>query len=168
MSESEPKPDINEMIAFLVQEGWEREDHDLSMKVGPGERRTLKMPMFRRPGPKTNTLVSVSVAYKTAVWEKENRDLETYMENREGPILCNMCGQDCAKYETFGKKLGEEGDPKERNVGYYGLINANLSGGFFSENDMICDLTTYNFSICEDCMGKIFKQFKIPPKETRF
>lgn len=69
------------------------------------------------------------------------------------PVICNSCGKPC---------VGTDGDPEK---GEYGLIKATLFGGYFSRKP-IEDETRYRFSLCEACLARMFKRFKIPPEEV--
>jgi hypothetical protein len=64
--------------------------------------------------------------------------------------VCNKCSEDCC--------LGNEyvSDP-------YGLIDAEVSGGYFSKELM--DMTSYKFSLCESCLKELFSAFKVPVEE---
>lgn len=62
-------------------------------------------------------------------------------------ILCNKCGLTCSK---------------EHAPGYYGLIEASVSGGYGSNEENIQDGDVHTFSLCERCCSELFKSFKIP------
>lgn len=72
-------------------------------------------------------------------------------------ILCNQCGEDCKVYE--GK------DDVEGSYAY-GLIKAEVTGGYFSP--ALKDDTFYRFDICEKCLQKMFDQFSIPVTKKYF
>ena len=62
-------------------------------------------------------------------------------------ILCNACGKSC----------------KDRSdMNFEGLIETSITGGYASK---LGDQITYTFSICEDCLEKLFESFKIPAEE---
>jgi hypothetical protein len=64
--------------------------------------------------------------------------------------LCNQCGQTLC--------------PSKQVDDAYGLVDAEVSGGYFSEG--LLDMTTYRFSLCEQCLRAMFRKFKVPPKIT--
>lgn len=65
-------------------------------------------------------------------------------------VLCNMCEKSC-----------------RRATGYYGLIEATVSGGY--DSHPLEDETLYTFSICEDCLkDHVFDRFVIPPEEKEY
>lgn len=70
-------------------------------------------------------------------------------------VHCNKCGADC---QRFVKDI----DGNKFSVGYYGLIDANVHGGF--ESDHLSDCVEYTFSLCEKCLKELFDTFKTPPK----
>ena len=63
-------------------------------------------------------------------------------------ILCNNCGGSCR-------------DNCEMNENFEGLIEVKVCGGYASK---LGDGSTYTFSICEDCLKTMFKNFAIKPK----
>jgi hypothetical protein len=71
--------------------------------------------------------------------EKRTKEVEVVTD-----VFCNKCGKSC----------------KKRPGGFYGLIDAVVTGGYGS--NPLEDMTTYVFSLCEDCLHKIFQGFKIP------
>lgn len=77
----------------------------------------------------------------------------TKEENQTVDILCNMCGKSCNNKIRVGKKA--------EFVNYYGLIEVEVGGGYDSE--VIGDLNTWRFSLCEHCLqDKVVSKFKIP------
>jgi len=60
-------------------------------------------------------------------------------------ILCNQCGGSCHD---------------RQGMNYEGLIEARVQGGYASK---LGDMTSFIFSICEDCLEKLFVRFKHPP-----
>ena len=60
-------------------------------------------------------------------------------------ILCNQCGESCQ-------------DSADMN--YEGLIETVVQGGYAAK---LGDMDSYVFSICEDCLRKLFEGFKHPP-----
>lgn len=63
--------------------------------------------------------------------------------------ICNGCG-------------GSLVPAPEHTPDAYGLIDAQITGGYFSE--ALSDGPTYVFSLCETCLRKAFDTFAIPPK----
>jgi hypothetical protein len=68
------------------------------------------------------------------------KEVEEYKE-----IRCNKCGKSCKSKE----------DPSN----FYGLF-AEVTGHFYSP--CLEDCQTYKFDICEACLVKLFKTFKVP------
>lgn len=148
------KYEDSEKHKFLISEGWTYSIHHI------GEDGSIPIPMYAPPD-KSCLGMSVMAAYKQAVYAKEKRERDVALDDKTAKVVCNNCGGDCAKYEKWGG--GED-----HHVGYYGLVDAEVSGGYSSENEMICDGSIYTFSLCEDCLAKMFKAFKVPPKENRY
>lgn len=65
--------------------------------------------------------------------------------------LCNFCG------DSMMLPCGN--DPSAMPTPH-GLVNARVSGGYFSEH--LLDLVTYQFSLCEKCLRFIFDRCKVP------
>lgn len=65
-------------------------------------------------------------------------------------ILCNKCGG----------SLVPEPCKKHKFKEFYGLVEANVVGGFFSEH--LSDEEVYEFSLCEFCLKKLFDSFVYP------
>lgn len=63
-------------------------------------------------------------------------------------IICNKCGKSCSNQKPH----------KFRS--YEGLIEAEVHGGYDSK--VIGDLISWRFSVCESCLAKFVKTFKIP------
>ena len=63
--------------------------------------------------------------------------------------LCNGCG-------------GSMVPAPEHTRDAYGLIDAQVTGGYFSE--ALSDGAAYLFSLCETCLRKAFDWFAVPPK----
>lgn len=63
-------------------------------------------------------------------------------------VLCNKCGKSC--------RSNDSGD-------FYGLIEVSFSTGYFSPK--LPDGSTYTFSLCEECLDEMFREFKIQPIE---
>lgn len=69
-------------------------------------------------------------------------------------ILCNNCGKTCSNERRQYPK-------NKRFFGYSGLIETEVNGGFDSEVFGV----SIKFSICEKCLDKIVKKFKIKPEK---
>lgn len=67
-------------------------------------------------------------------------------------ILCNSCGKTCSA--------------EFHRAAYYGLIEVKVSGGCSSP--VLEDLTTYTFSLCENCLGGLFETFKLPVETASY
>ncbi len=78
----------------------------------------------------------------------------THFANRQveeiSNILCNKCGG----------SLIPEACTKHKFKEFYGLVEANVSGGFFSEH--LSDEEEYEFSLCEFCLKQLFDSFVYP------
>lgn len=75
------------------------------------------------------------------------RKLETQL--KKIPQICNKCGKSCKT------------DVKA-NCENYGLIDAKVNGGYYSEK--LEDGCSYSFSLCEPCLWALFESCKIKPK----
>lgn len=62
--------------------------------------------------------------------------------------LCNLCGEYLC--------------PKDDEQSPYGLVDAEVSAGYFSYH--LSDMTRYTFSLCEKCLREIFNRCKIKPE----
>jgi hypothetical protein len=67
-------------------------------------------------------------------------------------VLCNMCGRTCKNVISKDGEL----------FNWEGLIEASITGGYGSK---LGDLTEYTFSLCEDCLGLLYKLFVIKPAQ---
>ena len=72
-------------------------------------------------------------------------------------FLCNKCGESCVPKDCWKQ------DCWKPNPDYYGLIEVSFSTGYLSEK--FPDAKRYTFSLCEKCLAKLFKTFKIKPEE---
>ena len=71
-------------------------------------------------------------------------------------IICNKCGESC----KIGN-IGETGNQKNLDWDIYGgLIESEIFGGYYSSK--LDDQSKYTFSLCEHCLVKMFKNFKVP------
>ena len=68
-------------------------------------------------------------------------------------ILCNKCGKTCSGFKRYH-------NAKENHFGYSGLVETEVHGGYDSQ--FVGDMTSWKFSICEECLLEITKTFKIP------
>lgn len=66
-------------------------------------------------------------------------------------VICNKCGESCAKRTSTLGHFNNEG-----------LIREIVGGGYGS--DVLGDLNLYRFSVCEKCLWEYFSTFKIPPE----
>lgn len=137
-----------EKTQFVVSRGWTF-SRLFVKKDSPG------ITMWEAPKDKhpDSHGMSLELAYHAAFGEFAEEIRAKAMKAKE-LILCNKCGEDVAKYYTHK-------DGEKRNVGYYGLVNAQFSTGYESKDLPDCNL--YHFSICEKCMAALFQTFKIPP-----
>lgn len=70
-------------------------------------------------------------------------------------IFCNKCGESCRE-DTLPEDV----------AGFYGLIEARVTGGYFSP--ALEDMTCYDFSLCEKCLKQLFDDFRIPVQKTEY
>ncbi len=80
---------------------------------------------------------------------KSHLEIKEIEEEFIDDIICNNCGESCKD---------------DQNMNYEGLIEADVNGGYAS---LLGDLVHYKFSICEKCLEKMFKGFKIQPDIRR-
>lgn len=67
-------------------------------------------------------------------------------------VICNKCSKSCR--------------PSNEVPDFYGLIEASFTTGYFSE--ALPDGARYTFSLCEECLAELFKEFQISPEEMEF
>lgn len=97
----------------------------------------------------------LDMAYKTEISRDEQKAREEALKNYTAECHCNNCGSNLLLQEDLGK-----GDVKP--VGYYGLVDASLTSGYFSKH--LHDTLRYTFSLCEKCLVELFRTFKSPPE----
>lgn len=71
-------------------------------------------------------------------------------------ILCNLCGE----------TLSPDKDHEIAKTEYYGLVEAVVTGGYFSTH--LEDGGVYTFSLCESCLSDLFNKFKYPCKTSNY
>jgi hypothetical protein len=155
------EPSFWEKVEALEKRGWKRDDRTFGpFKNEQGD--PLKLPFFQEPDsePEEKHWCNTELAYKRMVYLDQEGALKAAMDCYDAEILCNKCGKTTKKFDSHR-------DFKDHCVGYYGLINADVSGGYWS-CDEIGDLNTYRFSLCEDCLVELFKTFTIPPAKDRY
>lgn len=104
---------------------------------------------------KKNVLgITLEMAYEMEYQDKLTKQRKEDMQEGKIKIICNKCGDDC-------QKLDSDMDGNEFSVGYYGLIDAEVSGGYYS--DHLSDCVNYKFSLCEKCVKEMFDTFKVKP-----
>lgn len=69
-------------------------------------------------------------------------------------ILCNQCGKTCCS------PLQKNPKAKIQYKEYTGLLEQEIHGGY--ESEVIGDMVSWRFSLCEFCLDKLVKGFKIP------
>lgn len=77
---------------------------------------------------------------------------------KDGDIICNACGK------SLYEKLWSGPPPKEAEYEACGLVEKVVCGGYSSPDNGLMDCTSYRFSLCENCLKKMFDTFKIPPE----
>src|SRR6266404_2457780 len=78
------------------------------------------------------------------------------MTKQEKLLDCNCCGKTCAK--PSAEHYPDSSCPPCN----YGLNNANFTTGYFSK--VFEDLSQVTFSMCEECLFKLFEIFVVKPK----
>jgi hypothetical protein len=74
--------------------------------------------------------------------------------------ICNKCGEQLAR-DQFGDETGAYlGLPNYTYVGSY------HSGTYEKYTSKIQDGVAYTFSLCEDCLSRLFDSFIIPPSTS--
>ena len=99
--------------------------------------------------------VLLDMAYEFEYQKTLEDERKDALEKGIASVKCNKCGCDCQK---FSKNINDE----KFSVGYYGLIDANVQGGY--ESVELSDCVEYTFSLCEKCLKELFVSFKTPPK----
>lgn len=82
---------------------------------------------------------------KKSVKEKTLVEVEKTLD-----IICNKCGETCSNQKRKNQEHFE----------YSGLVETEVHGGYDSE--VIGDMRSWKFSLCEFCLEKLVKTFKIP------
>lgn len=138
--------------AFLVRQGWRR----TSVMRTTGLLAGIEFWAKERDGPGS---VQTSLAYKYEIMNQEREKRESEKDAGVAEIRCNKCGTDLRSLDTT-----EDG----RTIcnGYFGLVDATVSGGYFSEH--LSDCTNYRFSLCEKCLVALFDTFKTLPDVTTY
>jgi hypothetical protein len=78
-------------------------------------------------------------------------------------VLCNKCGESCVPKSLRDKNGGERLAYDIKSAAPHGLVEHTVSGHYHSEN--LDDMTSYTFSLCEQCLVLLFNTFKIPVVE---
>lgn len=84
--------------------------------------------------------------------QRDGSDRDRQLRMGTANVRCNRCGASCRVVSRTGDFHG-----------YYGLIDASFTTGFFSES--LPDGKRYTFSLCEACLSAMFRDFAIPPAE---
>jgi ssDNA-binding Zn-finger/Zn-ribbon topoisomerase 1 len=83
------------------------------------------------------------------------------IRENKAEVICNKCGK--------SMRVEDGIKDTDHSWGYYGLVDAEFSGGYMSINrDGIGDGGIYTFSLCESCLAELFKTFKIPVKTGNY
>jgi len=69
-------------------------------------------------------------------------------------VLCNRCGKSCVTGQPFQGRVGNAD----------GLIEVSVSGSY--DSNVIGDLVSWTFSLCEVCLGEIVHGFKLPVRAS--
>lgn len=84
---------------------------------------------------------------------KSKKTKEVVLKTEITDIICNNCGKTCSNAMRYY-------NTKEPNCGFSGLNEVEVHGGYDSK--FIGDMVSWKFSICEECLSEIVKNFKIP------
>jgi len=103
--------------------------------------------------------LQTEAAYNEEAWQEQKQKRITDLKNGKVDIFCNKCGENL-------KMTEKDFEGKDFFAGYYGLVDAHVSGGYLSKH--LCDLQYYEFSMCEKCVKEMFDAFKNPPKQERY
>lgn len=68
-------------------------------------------------------------------------------------LLCNKCGETLSNAKRFHGS-------KDPTCGFSGLEEVEVHGGYDSQ--FVGDMTSWKFSVCEQCLSEFVKGFKIP------
>jgi hypothetical protein len=126
---------------LLLDNGWRRRQDDF---IGV----FWKMP-------DNECSVQMQCAFEMEWQNQQRRKRKEDIENYSADVFCNKCGKDMRVME-------KSADGKEFCVGYYGLVDAVVSGGY--ESTALNDCTIYTFCLCEKCLMDLFAEFKILPQ----
>lgn len=85
------------------------------------------------------------------------KDEDDGEEQVKTECLCNKCGRSCTVEDSFHDESPEV---------FYGLINAEAKGGYFSP--ILGDCMAYRFDLCEKCLHDLFQIFTIPVEELEY
>lgn len=73
-------------------------------------------------------------------------------------VLCNKCGESCVPLPLRPNNIISKD--------FYGLIEATVSGGYYSY--ALSDCCNYTFSLCEGCLKELFDSFKLPVEAKEY
>ena len=138
-----------EMEEYLFLRGWMQHERPFRNKI-------IKMWSHPRSG---STGMPTEMAYREETWHEEKEKRTADLKAGKPDVFCNKCGENL-------KFLAKDYEGKDFFVGYYGLVDAHVSGGYLSKH--LRDLQYYEFSLCEKCIKEMFDTFKVPPKQERY
>jgi len=134
-----------EKLDFIVENGWQ---------PYPSNQSNSKFSFYcSKDNPEIG--ITLDVAYEVEFQKHEDEKRKNESKEGRAIIHCNKCGADCQKFATNVNK-------EKFSVGYYGLIDAEVRGGY--ESTELSDCVEYKFSLCEKCIKELFDSFKNPPK----
>jgi len=128
----------------LIALGWKSHKHTLEHN---GEKFDLEMWGNKEKDILGETMENAIV--REDYIEAKKKKEEEYREYK-AECHCNKCGKDLLIFD------------EDMPMGYYGLIDAKVHGGYLSEE--LSDLCTYKFSLCESCIAELFASFLKPPE----
>lgn len=127
----------------LLKAGWTVESHDF---YGG------KLEGWSAPGEDTGR--TMDAAYRSLCYRINADKEKQQMNDGKLKIPCNKCGKETGKIDH------------KHHVGYYGLVNAKVTGGYWSED--LSDCVEYKFSLCEKCLAELMLSFKIPVQQRLY
>jgi hypothetical protein len=130
---------------YLLKAGWTRTNY---AEFGESWR-----------SPRSNVGLPLQNALEDEFRHQEDEKRKEEIRAGTAEVLCNKCGGDMRT-----KRIADDG--VEFFTGYYGMIDASVSGGFLSEH--LDDVTTYRFSLCEKCLAELFGSFAHPPRVDKY
>ncbi|NJL72566.1 MAG: hypothetical protein HC888_13860 [Candidatus Competibacteraceae bacterium] len=154
-AKNDRRPSYGEMVSLLEDLGWTNKASNV--EGGFEEDGTISESKrfeisFWYPPEKNGFGYTIEMAYDQARVNLDKEERKQELRAGVSSVHCNLCGEDTRKFFDEGDKRGE----------YYGLIDANFTTGYLSDD--LYDGMSITFSLCEKCLAELFLKFKVPPK----